>query len=272
VFFSLYQNPHAASGVLGQAAIAITVIAFSLMVATAIGAPFVMRQRYLRSGELARLQLKWFAWAATVLLMFGLVEIVVASSFTGAPTSIADLAWVLFTATATLVPIAAVFAILRYRLYDIDRVIGRTFVYGALTAILAGLYAASIKLFTSFFVDVTRQSSDTALVLTTLVLATTFTPIKSWLEGIAAARFRTSHASGEVQAGAPADSIGTPGPTIPEGAKTQGEGRSGSAAYGQESLEDLDARIAAIAEAVARRVLDERRIDEVESAGGTTET
>jgi hypothetical protein len=68
-------------------------------------------------------------------------------------------------------------------------VIGRTFVYGALTAILAGLYAASIKLFTDFFVGVSGQSSDLALVLTTLVLATTFTPIKQRLEVIAARRF-----------------------------------------------------------------------------------
>jgi hypothetical protein len=203
VFFPLYENPHGASGALGVAAMALATVPFLVITATAIGAPFVMRSRYLQATELERLQLKWFAWAATLLLVFGLVEIVMASSLSGASSATADLAWVVFTGAATLVPIAAVFAILRYRLYDIDRVISRTFVYGALTAILAGLYAASIKLFTSFFVDVTRQSSDTALVLTTLVLATTFTPIKGWLEGVAASWFRPSQAAagGTVPAG-----------------------------------------------------------------------
>jgi hypothetical protein len=141
-----------------------------------------------------------------------------------------------------------VFAILRYRLYDIDRVISRTFVYGALTAILAGLYAASIKLFTSFFVDVTRQSSDTALVLTTLVLATTFTPIKGRLEGVAASWFRPAHP--HQASGAPAGN---------EGGSAE---RSGVAAASGAPSDDLDARIAAIAETVARRIVEEQRTRE----------
>jgi len=95
-----------------------------------------------------------------------------------------------FTAAAITVPVAALIAITRYRLYDIDRLIGRTFVYGSLTAILAGVYAASIRSFTAFFVGVTGESSDTALVLTTLVLATSFTPIKQRLETVAGERFR----------------------------------------------------------------------------------
>ena len=100
------------------------------------------------------------------------------------------LAWLLFSAAAIFVPVAAMIAILRHRLYEIDRIIGRTFVYGALTAILAGLYSAGIQLFTWFFKELTGQSSDGALVLTTLVLATTFTPIKRRLERIAAARLQ----------------------------------------------------------------------------------
>jgi hypothetical protein len=90
----------------------------------------------------------------------------------------------------TLVPISAGIAILRYRLYDIDVLINRTFVYGSLVAILAGLYAASIQLFKAIFVALTGDESDAAIVITTLILATTFTPIKNRLEEIAKRRFK----------------------------------------------------------------------------------
>ncbi len=94
-------------------------------------------------------------------------------------------------------------AITRYGLYEIDFLINRTFVFGALTAVLAGLYAAGIRFFQVLFVAVTGQESDGALVLTTLVLATTFTPIKSRLEAIAARRYHP--AAGAAPEPAPVD-------------------------------------------------------------------
>ena len=88
----------------------------------------------------------------------------------------------LFCVGAIVVPLAALVAILRYHLYEIETIIGRTLVYGSLTAILAGIYTAGIRLFNWLFVEMTGEDSDVALVVTTLVLATTFTPIKTWLE------------------------------------------------------------------------------------------
>jgi hypothetical protein len=102
-----------------------------------------------------------------------------------------DAAWLIFSIGGLLVPISAGIAILRYRLYEIDRVISRTFVFGALTAILAGLYTASLRLFTVVFVGITGESSDAALVVTTLILATSFTPIKQRLEAIADRNLRS---------------------------------------------------------------------------------
>ena len=86
---------------------------------------------------------------------------------------------------AGLGPIAVTVAIARYRLWEIDRLVERTFIYGALTAILAGLYAATIRLLEALFIGVTGQSSDAALIIATLVLATTFTPVKNRLEHLA---------------------------------------------------------------------------------------
>jgi hypothetical protein len=113
-------------------------------------------------------------------------------------------------------PIAVFHAITTHRLYDIDRIIGRAFAYGALTAILAGLYSASVRLFTWVFVSVTGQESEAALVLTTLVLATSFTPIKSALERLATRRFKFDAAptsespAGAVDATSAAEGLFTP--------------------------------------------------------------
>ena len=84
-------------------------------------------------------------------------------------------------------------AILRRRLYDIDLIINRALVYGALTAMLAGLYSGSISLFQKVFIALTGERSDAAIVVTTLILASTFTPIKTRLQAIVDRRFRDVH-------------------------------------------------------------------------------
>ena len=99
-------------------------------------------------------------------------------------------------------PLAVALAIGRYRLYEIDHLVGQTFVYGALTAILAGLYAASLKVFQVLFTAATGESSDAALVLTTLVLVATFTPVKTRLDTMVA-RWTGQPVPGGVPAPAP---------------------------------------------------------------------
>ena len=92
-----------------------------------------------------------------------------------------------------IVPVALTIAILRHRLYDIDVIINRALVYGALTAILAGLYSASISLFQKLFQAVTGEKSDAAIVLTTLVLASAFTPVRTRLQTTVDRRFKDVH-------------------------------------------------------------------------------
>ena len=62
--------------------------------------------------------------------------------------------------------------------------------YIPLTGILGGLYAAGVALFQRLFVAVTGDKSDGAVVITTLVLAGMFTPIKNWLQGFVDRRFK----------------------------------------------------------------------------------
>lgn len=91
----------------------------------------------------------------------------------------------LFLLTAMVIPVAFVVSVLRYRLWDADVVIGRAFVYATLTALLAGLYAASIGLFQRAFAALTGAHSEAAIVLTTIVVASALTPLKGALERIA---------------------------------------------------------------------------------------
>ncbi len=195
--------------------------------------------RYRRSGPIERRQLKWFAWGSVLTLAGGGVLVVVALAWTEPGSRLTDLSWVIFAAASITLPVAALIAILREGLYDIDRLISRTFVFGLLTAILAGVYTASIRLFNALFVGLTGQSNELALVLTTLMLATTFTPIKLRLEQMAQRRLGSSSTSASIAANDPVETAAA----APEALSGQGE------------VDELDRRIEAIARRVALEVL-----------------
>jgi hypothetical protein len=81
-------------------------------------------------------------------------------------------------------------AILRYRLFDIRLVIRRTLIYVPLTAIVAGIFAASITLSQRLFFALTGASSDFATGLATLITVAAFDPVKSRIERFVEARFK----------------------------------------------------------------------------------
>jgi len=97
---------------------------------------------------------------------------------------------ILFLPPLILFPLSTGLAIFRYRLWQIDTFVNRTIVYGLLTAILAGLYTASIGLSQRIFVAVTGNKSDAAIVLTTLIVASAFTPLKTHLQGFVDKQFK----------------------------------------------------------------------------------
>jgi hypothetical protein len=87
------------------------------------------------------------------------------------------------------IPISMGIAIMRYRLYEIDLIINRTLVYGSLTAVLVALYFGGIVLLQRLFVALTGERSTLAVVVSTLVIAALFTPLRRRIQSFIDRRF-----------------------------------------------------------------------------------
>jgi hypothetical protein len=138
--------------------------------------------RLVRSRGEERQQIEWFVFAAALVPLWFLVN---------APTEQASpvLFRVLDALIVSGVPVAAGIAILRYRLYDIDRIINRTIVYAALTAVLVALYFGAIVLSQQVFVLLSGPRSTLAVVASTLVIAALFNPLRHRTQSFVDRRF-----------------------------------------------------------------------------------
>jgi hypothetical protein len=204
--FPAIENPlsmaTARQGSPGAAAVAL------LIASGAIGAASLL-WRYRISVGVRRVQIRWYI-ASGVLLAATYVAQLVALLMLDPLDPRGELITTLSFLVLGVPPVAMTMAILRYRLYDIDQVISRAFVYGALTAVLAGIYTASIRLFNALFTEITGQDSEATLVITTLLLATTFTPIKLRLERFASRHLGRTHKAAATQAASDPAASGQP--------------------------------------------------------------
>jgi len=155
--------------------------------------------RYRRvSTPLQRQQTKWVIFGITVGLGGVLVEFVVVyvPLIFVSSIHIGALAWMLFftiQAFLTLLfPLSIGIAMLRSRLWDIDRLINRTLVYGTLTASLALLYFGLIFALQSLFQGVFKQNNAVAIVVSTLVIYALFQPLRHRIQQFIDRRFYRS--------------------------------------------------------------------------------
>ncbi|MDX1617114.1 MAG: hypothetical protein R3300_22605, partial [Candidatus Promineifilaceae bacterium] len=86
-------------------------------------------------------------------------------------------------------PVTVGFSVLRYRLWDTDRLINRTLVYGLLTAVLVLLYFSSVVVLQQLFQALTGQRSPLAIVASTLFIAALFQPLQRSLQALIDRRF-----------------------------------------------------------------------------------
>ena len=145
--------------------------------------------RFRRSRGVERQQIKWFlfvAAVATVLFVISIADV-------GA---LSDIAWALGLLTMAFLPLAIGLSILRYRLYDIDRVVSRAVGYTLVTAILAAAFAAAVIVAQAVLAPVT-QSSTLAVAASTLVVAALFQPVRRAIQGRVDRRFDRSRVNAE---------------------------------------------------------------------------
>ena len=146
-----------------------------------------MRRRSKQATGLERQQLKWVAFASAVAGV--LIAVDIASFFLASDEADLNLLRTVTLGIAfSVIPVAAGIAILRYRLYDIDVVINRTLVYGALTATLAAVYLGSVLLLQLLFAQFT-QGSGLAVAASTLAAAALVRPTRARIQGIVDRRF-----------------------------------------------------------------------------------
>jgi hypothetical protein len=150
-------------------------LALGLLIVAAV-VSLVVRFRRSRGDE--RLQLKWFTYAGAVLPALLLGDLL--------PDTASN---VLFAVGISFPPVAAGIAILRYRLYDIDRLINRTLVYGLVTALLVGVYAGVVLLAGQLFGDLGDRPPSWAVAGATLAVAALFQPARRRVQALVDRRF-----------------------------------------------------------------------------------
>jgi hypothetical protein len=170
------------------AEVAATVFWYSSMVILAMlfvsGGSLVLRLR--RSVGEERQQLKWVVYAVA-LLAFAVPSTILVIIVVQSLESVR----VFFALLFPLIPISVGIAILRYRLYDIDLIINRTLVYGTLTVTLALVYAGGVAVTEAFFRTLTgqEQQEQLTIVISTLVIAALFTPLRRRIQSFIDRRF-----------------------------------------------------------------------------------
>jgi hypothetical protein len=141
--------------------------------------------RYRRSGPIEKLQLKWFLYAVAVVVTYVIGSILGEGILGGDPPAVVFIIGPFFLAG---VPISAAFAILRYRLYDIDRIISRTVAYTGVTAVLGAVYAGAVVLLGQVLTPL-GQGSQLTVAASTLVVAALFGPLRRAVQSRVDRRF-----------------------------------------------------------------------------------
>jgi hypothetical protein len=146
----------------------------TLLVVAAGFSPFT---RLRRAGGVERQQIKWFAYAAAATVS-GVVLAYMIPNSVDTPPWFEWTGYALLIATTPAIPVSIGITILRYRLYDIDRIINRVLVYGALTVTLVAVYVGSVLAIQYAFRGLTGSRSQLAIVASTLLIAALFNPLR----------------------------------------------------------------------------------------------
>jgi MFS family permease len=174
-------------GVARPAGVVFTVMAGgggALIVVTGLAAIVSLAFRYRRARPAERAQLKWLVYAGGVIVA-ALIAFALVAKIMGPGSSTNNFQNALISGSIGLVAVAIGIAVLRYRLYDIDRVISRTVAYAIVTGLLVGVYAGVVLLTTQVF----RGHTPVAVAASTLAAAALFSPLRRQVQKAVDRRF-----------------------------------------------------------------------------------
>ena len=158
-------------------------LAFLGMLASLFAGAWAVRVRFRRAHGIERLQLRWLAY--TAVLVPATLLVCFAGALVADGVEQKDVFNGLFFLMLGAIPTSVGVAVLRYRLYDIDRVINRTLVYGVLTLLLAGAYAATTLLLGTAL----GSGSAWPTAAATLLVAVAFRPLRRRVQDAVDRRF-----------------------------------------------------------------------------------
>jgi hypothetical protein len=169
---------------------------FPLLAASWLASIASQALSFRRSSGERRQQLKWLL-AGSVVTFVGLGG---AALFRGAPGGVAVAAMVIFFLA---LPVSIGVAVLRYRLFDIDRIVSRTLAYAIVTGLLVGVYAGLVLLTTQVF----GFHTPVAVAASTLAAAALFTPVRRRVQRVVDRRFNRARYDAETTVSAFADRL-----------------------------------------------------------------
>jgi hypothetical protein len=176
--FHQFQNPLGLAAA-GPVLDPIVQVGFMVLTAGVFAAAGSLMLRWRRARGVERQQLKWLAYAAAMLIV----------AQVGASVLPRALFLVVSMVTTLLFPAATGIAVVRYRLYEIDRIINRTLVYGLLSALLAGVYAGVVLILGWLFGGLGAEPPSWAVAGATLAVAALFQPARRRIQHAVDRRF-----------------------------------------------------------------------------------
>jgi hypothetical protein len=164
---------------------AITTVASAVLAVCWLGSLGSQVLSYRRSSGERRQQLKWLMTGSAI------SGACLAISFTqpGSPSGISNIVSVIVTAGLLVLPLSIGVAVLKYRLFDIDRIISRTLAYAIVTGLLVGVYAGIVLLAT----EMVSITTPVAVAAATLAAAALFNPLRRRVQRIVDRRFNRAH-------------------------------------------------------------------------------
>ena len=171
-------NPLGVGGPIGEVAVLLAGLWFPAQAVVGLLSLASLIVRFRRSRDVERQQLKWFLFAVLFFLLAVVTAIVTNLEY----------AWYAVLVGLASLPVAAGMAVLRYRLYDIDRIISRTVSYASVTGVLVVTFAGAILLFQALLAPLT-SGNTVAVAASTLIVAGLFQPLRRRVQRIVDQRF-----------------------------------------------------------------------------------